>query len=110
MLARFTGRRHDVPWTALWIAAAVAELLALRPALLDRDAPIQGLQVVFALVGGSFAVCGLVAWRRRPDSRSGALMTATGFAFFIGPLLTQIDAPLAATVRCCSSTSGASCS
>ena len=70
----------------------------LRPALLDRDAPVQGLQVVFGLVGGSFAACGLVAWRRRPDSRSGALMTATGFAFFIYPLLSQIDAPLAATV------------
>ena len=64
----------------------------------------------FGLVGGSFAACGLVAWRAAPDSRSGALMTATGFAFFIYPLLSQIDAPLAATLGRCSSTSGASSS
>src|SRR5215207_4028520 len=66
---------------ALWIAVVVAELLALRPVLFDREAPIQGLAVVFTLIGGSFAACGLVAWRRRPDSHSGMLMTATGFLF-----------------------------
>ena len=82
----------------LWTAAVAAELLVLRPALFDRDAPVQGLEVVFACVGGSFAACGLVAWRRRPDSRSGALMTATGFAFFLPALFGQIDAPLAATL------------
>jgi signal transduction histidine kinase len=82
----------------LWIAVVVAELLALRPVLFDREAPIQGLDVVFTLVGGSFAACGLVAWRRRPDSRSGTLMTATGFAFFVAPLLGQLDSPFALTV------------
>ena len=46
---------------------------------------------MFACVGGSFAACGIVAWHRRPDSRSGALMTATGFAFFLPALLGQID-------------------
>ena len=83
----------------MWTAAVVAELVVLRPALFDRDTPVQGLEVVFACVGGSFAACGLVAWRRRPDSRSGALMTATGFAFFLPPLWGQIDAPLAGTAR-----------
>ena len=86
-------------WIALWLLAAVAEVLALRPVLFDRDAPIDGLDVVFSLVGGSFAAFGLVAWRRRPDSRSGMLMTATGFAFFVSPLLGQLDAPLAVTTR-----------
>ena len=57
--------------------------LALRPVLFDREAPIQGIEVVFTLVGGSFAACGLLAWRRRPDSRSGLLMVATGFLFFV---------------------------
>jgi signal transduction histidine kinase len=85
-------------WLALWVLAAIAEALALRPVLFERDAPIAGLDVVFSLVGGSFAAFGLVAWRRRPDSRSGMLMTATGFAFFIGPLLSQLDAPLAQTL------------
>jgi signal transduction histidine kinase len=82
-----------VYWAALWVLAATAEALALRPVLFDREAPIAGLDVIFSLVGGSFAAFGLVAWRRRPDSRSGMLMTATGFAFFVGPLLSQLDAP-----------------
>jgi signal transduction histidine kinase len=84
---------------ALWIAAVAAELLALRPVLLDREAPIQGIEVVFTLIGGSFAACGLVAWRRRPDSRSGMLMTAAGFGFFVQPLLSQLEGELANTLR-----------
>ena len=85
--------------TFLWVAVAIAESLALRPVLFDREAPIQGIEVVFTLVGGSFAACGLIAWRRRPDSRSGMLMTATGFLFFIAPLLGQLSGELANTVR-----------
>ena len=86
-------------WIALWIAVVVAEVLALRPVLFDREAPIQGIEVVFTLVGGSFAACGLLAWRRRPDSRSGPLMVATGFLFFVSPLLSQLEGELAQTVR-----------
>jgi signal transduction histidine kinase len=33
-------------------------------------------------VGWSFIGMGLAAWRRRPDSRTGALMVALGFAWF----------------------------
>ena len=59
--------------------------------------PVPGWDVLYRLIGGSFAACGLIAWHRRPDSRSGRLMTATGFAFFITPLLSQLDAPVAQT-------------
>ena len=98
--SRFAVRRHPVVfWIGLWAAAIAAEVLALRPVLFDRDAPVQGIEVVFALVGVSFAACGLVAWRRRPDSRSGLLMTATGFLFFVSPLLSQVDGDLANTLR-----------
>ncbi len=98
-LRRFSAReRHTAFWAALWTAAVVAELLVLRPALLDRDEPVQGLEVVFACVGGSFAACGLVAWHRRPDSRSGALMTVTGFAFFLPTLLGELGTPLGDTL------------
>lgn len=48
-------------------------------------------------LAGSFAACGLIAWRRRPDSRSGALMAAAGFAFFIPALLSPRDSPPAVT-------------
>ena len=98
--SRFAAPSHRPGfWVVLWIAVVTAELLVLRPVLLDNEGPVQGLDVVFALVGGSFASFGLVAWRRRPDSRSGQLMTATGFGFFVQPLLVQVDAPLASTVR-----------
>ncbi len=33
-------------WIALWLAALAAELIALRPAVFERDAPIQGVEVV----------------------------------------------------------------
>ena len=98
--ARFRSARPEGwLWIALWIAVAAAEVLALRPVLFDREAPIQGIEVVFTLVGGSFAACGLLAWRRRPDSRSGPLMVATGFLFFVAPLLGQVQGELANTLR-----------
>jgi signal transduction histidine kinase len=35
-------------------------------------------------VGWTFIACGLIALSRRPESRSGVLMSATGFTWFIG--------------------------
>jgi signal transduction histidine kinase len=35
-------------------------------------------------VGWSLIGCGLVAWKRRPESRTGPLMAATGFTWFLG--------------------------
>jgi signal transduction histidine kinase len=35
-------------------------------------------------VGWSLIGCGLVAWERRPESRTGLLMAATGFTWFVG--------------------------
>lgn len=35
-------------------------------------------------VGWTFIGCGLVAWARRPESRTGPLMTVTGFTWFLG--------------------------
>src|SRR3954447_23271423 len=95
---RFTAHGHTAAfWIALWAGAAVAEAIALRPVLFDRETAIAGLDVVFSLVGGSFAAFGLVAWRRRPDSRSGALMTATGYGLLVSLLLKQIHAGVALT-------------
>jgi signal transduction histidine kinase len=98
-LARFAAPRLGVgAFAALWTVAVVAELLALLPIVTDRGAPVTGPAIVLNLVGGSFAACGLIAWRRRPDSRSGALMTATGLAFFVPALLFPRDSSLAVTV------------
>ena len=90
---------HGVAFFAVLLAVALAgEVLVLRPLVLDPDAPVSGIDIVFGLVGGSFAVAGLVAWHQRPDSYTGVLMTATGFAFFVSPLLRQVDGALAFTV------------
>ena len=68
-----------------------------RPVLF-RHVPFEPIDVAFRIVGASYVACGLVAWRRRPDNRSGLLMTATGFALFASPLLAQVGSPLAKTL------------
>ena len=49
-------------------------------------------------VGWTFIACGLVAWSRRPESRTGVLLTVTGFAWFVGnfvgPLVYLYRGPL----------------
>jgi signal transduction histidine kinase len=50
----------------------------------------QGSKTVWAVfgpgVGWSFIGVGLYAWRRRPESRTGALMVLFGFAWFLSAL------------------------
>ena len=84
-------------WVTLWVVVAAAEFGALVPVIWSHGEPVEAWQVVFRLIGGSFAACGLIAWHRRPDSRSGLLMTATGFGFLMSPLLAQIEAGSAQT-------------
>jgi signal transduction histidine kinase len=70
--------RRAVAVAAAGIAVAiVAELATYLP-----EEP--GLAVADAAVGLVFIALGLVAWERRPSSRSGLLMAATGFAWFAG--------------------------
>jgi signal transduction histidine kinase len=96
---QFAARRPGTAvWILLWTATIGAELCALLPIVTDRGPPVTGPAMVLNLVGGSFAACGLIAWRRRPDSRSGALMTATGLAFFVPALLFPRDSSLAVTI------------
>src|SRR5262245_47253913 len=64
-------------WLGLWAAVVAAEAAALS-GILQAEEPVPGYRVVFRLIGGVFCACGLIAWRRRPDSRSGLLMRAAG--------------------------------
>ncbi|MDQ4117067.1 MAG: sensor histidine kinase [Actinomycetota bacterium] len=97
LVSRFAApERHRAFWIALWVAAGAAEFGALAPVLF-RHVPFEPIDVVFRLVGGSFAACGLIAWHRRPDNHSGRLMTAAGFALFVTPLLDQLHHPIART-------------
>jgi signal transduction histidine kinase len=85
-------------WVALWAVAAAASFVALIPVLFDRGAPVPGYDVIHRLSGVSFAACGLIAWRRRPDSAVGPLLTTAGFGVLVAPILTQVDSPLAFTL------------
>ena len=97
VLQRFTAPEHTAAfWIGLALLVAVAEFGALYP-LISGSQPVLASDLVYRLVGGSFAACGLIAWHRRPDSHGGALMMATGFGFFLYPLLSQIGAPVATT-------------
>jgi signal transduction histidine kinase len=84
-------------WLALWAAVAVVSFAALAPVLLGYGPPVAGFSVIHALSGVSFAACGLVAWRRRPDSAVGRLLTLAGMGVLVRPLLLPIDAPVALT-------------
>jgi signal transduction histidine kinase len=46
------------------------------------------------VTGWTLIACGLVAWSRRPESRSGALMAATGFSWFLGNFAATGVAPV----------------
>jgi signal transduction histidine kinase len=85
-------------WLLLWAGTLAAEFGALVPMLFPNGAPVEAIDVAFRLIGGSFAACGLIAWRRRPDNHSGLLMTITGFAFFVSPLVSQLAWPPAQVV------------
>ncbi len=51
----------------------------------SERAPDRGAWLAFA-VGVSFALCGLIAWYRRPFNRTGFLMTAAGVAWLLAAL------------------------
>jgi signal transduction histidine kinase len=92
------SRHRPEVWILLWGLTIAAELGAVLPALAGRGPPAPAWDITFRLVGGSFAACGLVAWRRRPENRSGRLMVLTGLSFLAGPLLEQFDAPVMQTL------------
>src|SRR4051794_619453 len=98
ILSRLTAPTHSVWfWLALWVAVAAAGFAALIPVLFDRGPPLPGYGVINRLAGISFAACGLVAWRQRPDSAVGRMLTLTGFGVLLSPVLQQFAAPAALT-------------
>src|SRR3954468_653429 len=85
-------------WLVLWVSTAAAGLIAQLPALMDRGPPVPANEVFHNLSGVSFAACGLIAWRRRPDSAVGPMLTVTGFGVLLSAILGQVDSPLAFTL------------
>jgi hypothetical protein len=76
--------------TGLALGVVVAGLVNV--ALLLRAGDDRGESLVYLLitivgVGWSFVGAGLVAWSRRPENRTGALMVAVGLAQLLNGLL-----------------------
>jgi signal transduction histidine kinase len=65
----------------LWVAAAALGLWGEEVAFGWGD---PRHWVPDLIVGWALIACGLIAWRRRPESRSGVLMALTGFTWFFG--------------------------
>jgi signal transduction histidine kinase len=76
---------------ALWPAGAALGILAEQLYFGWGDARHWVPDLV---TGWSLIACGLIGWSRRPESRSGALMAATGFAWFAGNFATADLGPL----------------
>jgi signal transduction histidine kinase len=74
-------------WRKLAVGAAgLAAAIAAEWATYLPEEP--GLAAADATVGLTFIALGLVAWQRRPLSRSGLLMATTGFAWLAGSFAT----------------------
>ncbi len=72
---------------ALAVAAAAAGGIFLALTLGSDHVDNRGATAALGLlVGWSFTGTGLLAWWRRPGNRTGALMTAAGFAWFASGL------------------------
>jgi signal transduction histidine kinase len=88
-----------VRWAVGATGILVGCLVALVPYLSARDAPVSDYAdksgpaiAAHVAVGMSFILVGLLAWSRRPTNRVGALMTLTGFTYFLTDL-GWIDTP-----------------
>jgi signal transduction histidine kinase len=79
------------------LAAGLVNLALLLRAGPDRPGPLPYGLVLLLGVSWSFVAAGLVAWSRRPDNRTGALMVAVGFAFSLNGLV-LVPTPLGFTL------------
>ena len=74
----------------LWVLGAAGLLVAAieTPLIATADfAPDRELWIVLNwVIGVGFVLVGIYAWMRRPENLVGALMVATGFAWFISVL------------------------
>ena len=85
------GRRSAAPrpWVLLLLGMAglVAVVVSVVLAFTSSHLVHPGVQVLLIdCIVVTFVTAGLVAWRRRPDSRFGPLMVAAGFLTFLSTL------------------------
>jgi len=99
-------RRPGITVSSHWFRVAVcalglatAPLIAL-PAARRGGPELDTTLVLLVLVGWSFVASGFVAWDRRPENRTGALLVLLGFWWTVGHLMQPptSSSPLVVTV------------
>jgi signal transduction histidine kinase len=86
-------------WLLVIPAAVVVGTAASALILVSDHLTVPGLQaLVAALTGGAFIAAGLVARTRRPENRTGLLLIAVGFTWFVSTGLMASDDSLAWTI------------
>jgi len=89
------SRAREIP---ILVAGVLAGAVVIATELASDHQDARIVWAVFGpAVGWSFIGTGLYAWRRRPESRTGALMVLLGFAWFLFTLQAS-DSPLIYTV------------
>ena len=89
------SRAREIP---ILVAGVLAGAVVIATELTSDHQDARIVWAVFGpAVGWSFIGTGLYAWRRRPESRTGALMVLLGFAWFLFTLQAS-DSPLIYTV------------
>jgi class 3 adenylate cyclase len=75
----------DVKGTwALWLGAAIGLAVAIEAGLVALRAGVPGVAIVQTeIVGLAYLAAGAIAWRRRPHNRTGPLLLAIGYVWYI---------------------------
>jgi PAS domain S-box-containing protein len=92
-----TGRLAVGIWTVAVLIAAVALAFV---ATTDHANELTARMVLQVAVGLTFIGAGLTTWLNRPENRTGAIMIATGFAWFPSAL-TQSNHPVLVGIGWC---------
>ena len=85
-----TNRLSVGLWTLAVLVAAVALAFIVTTDHANEMTARMGLQVGVALI---FIASGLIVWTNRPETRTGAIMVLTGFAWYPS-VLTQSNDPI----------------
>jgi signal transduction histidine kinase len=80
---RFEGVVRFVLWPAVLVAGAVTAALILTSDTVDRP---LGTAALTLLVGLTWAITGMLEWRRNPTNLIGVLMMGCALAWFLGRL------------------------
>ena len=82
-MRRWPASSAEFPPRRLWVLGPVAAALGVAAERALYGIAADGDWIPDLVTGWCVVGCGLVGWWRRPASRSGPLLAATGFAWFV---------------------------